>query len=596
MLKYSITTLLSLIVLMSFAQDIKYKLRMPKPQDHYYHVEMELTGFSKKELDVAMPIWAPGSYLAREFAKNVNLLRAFDADGNSLEVKKKDKNSWRIVKGNAKKVTINYEVYAFELSVRTSFLDLSHGFVSGSGVFMFVKGFQKNSGDLEIYPYSEFSVITTALKEKDEGVLADGFKCYKFDSYDHLVDCPIEIGNQELFTFEASGITHTVAMYGYGNYDISRLQKDMANIVESSTNVFGQNPNDHYTFIIHNVADPQGGLEHINSTVLSVSRWAYEGPKYIDFLKLVAHEYFHLWNVKRIRPIELGPFDYSNENYTSQLWVMEGFTSYYEKLILLRAGYYTEDAFLQKMFSSLNYIEGSTGARVQPVAHASFDAWIKAYRPNENSHNTTASYYSRGAVIAMMLDAKMIKKHNGQKGLDLFMRGLYTKYFEGKNRGFSEVEFKQELEDFLGENLDQFYDDYINGTKIPDYNAVFSELGLSVEYIGKSKPSVGITMIESNGKTKVSRIRSGSAAEDAGISVHDELIACNGIRINKQTLESYFKTVSNGEVINLLFSRDNLLYSTEIIVTEYEQPKFKYSVTKNDKNTKLYNYWLRTEN
>jgi predicted metalloprotease with PDZ domain len=384
-------------------------------------------------------------------------------------------------------------------------------------------------------------------------------------------------------------------MYGYGNYDVARLQKDMANIVESSTNVFGQNPNKEYTFIIHNVANPQGGLEHTNSTVLSVNRWAYDGEKYIDFLKLVAHEYFHLWNVKRIRPFELGPFDYSNENYTSQLWVMEGFTSYYEKLILLRAGYYTKDTFLKKMFSSLNYIEGSTGARVQPVAHASFDAWIKAYRPNENSQNTTASYYSRGAVIAMMLDAKMIKKYNGKKGLDAFMQGLYAKYFKGKNRGFTEAEFKQELERFLGENLDQFYDDYINGTKIPDYNAVFSKIGLSVDYVGKPIPSVGITMVEKDGKTKVSRIRSGSAAEDAGISVHDELIGCNGIRIDKQTLESYFKSVSKGEVISLLFSRDNLLYSTEISVTEYEQPKFKYSIKTDKNNIKLFNYWLRKE-
>ena len=311
---------------------------MPKPQDHYYHVEMELTDFNSSELDLVMPIWAPGSYLAREFAKNVNLVRAFDQAGNQLDVAKLDKNSWRIFKANARKIRIVYEVYAFELSVRTSFLDLSHGFVSGSGVFMFVRGFEKNPGEVAVYPYSEFGVITTALKEKDEGIVRDGFKTYKYENYDHLVDCPIEIGNQEVFTFNASGLEHTVSMYGYGNYDVARLQKDMANIVESSTNVFGQNPNKEYTFIIHNVANPQGGLEHTNSTVLSVNRWAYDGEKYIDFLKLVAHEYFHLWNVKRIRPIELGPFDYSNENYTSQLWVMEGFTSYYEKLILLRAG------------------------------------------------------------------------------------------------------------------------------------------------------------------------------------------------------------------------------------------------------------------
>ena len=175
------------------------------------------------------------------------------------------------------------------------------------------------------------------------------------------------------------------------------------------------------------------------------------------------------------------------------------------------------------------------------------------------------------------------------------MQSLYAKYVKGQNRGFTEDEFKQELERFLGANLDQFYDDYINGTKIPDYNAVFSKIGLAVDYVGKPLPSVGITMVEKDGKTKVSRIRSGSAAEDAGISVHDELIGCNGIRIDKQTLESYFKSVSKGEVINLLFSRDNLLYSAEISVTEYEQPKFKYSIKTDKNNIKLFNYWLRKE-
>ncbi len=593
MFKYLISILLSLFFAISFAQDVNYSLRMPKPQNHYYHVEMELSDIKSKEVNVKMPIWAPGSYLAREFAKHVNLVKAYDENGKDLIVKKTDKNTWKVTRENASKITINYEVYAFELSVRTSFLDLTHGFVSGSGVFMYVEGCKAKSGTVEVFPHESFSKITTALEPVAESIASDGSVKYTFEDYDQLLDCPIEIGNQKEFSFQAAGITHHVAMYNFGNYNIPKLKEDMAKVVKGATSVFGENPNKEYTFIIHNVVNAQGGLEHRNSTVLSVNRWTYDGPKYKNFLKLVAHEYFHLWNVKRIRPVELGPFNYDSENYTSLLWVMEGFTSYYEKMILLKEGIYSKEEFLDKMFSSLNYVEGSVGSRVQPVSHASFDAWIKAYRPNENSSNTTMSYYSRGSVIAMMLDSKIIQKYKGKKSLDDFMQLIYNKYYLKKGRGFSETEFKTELSSFIGENMDDFYAKYIDGTEIPDYNAQFSPIGLNVAYVGESKPSVGLSLSQSGGKTIVKGIRSNSAAEDAGLSVNDEVIGFNGLRADKSSLDSYFDNVITGEKINVLFSRDNELYSVDIIVTEYEKPKFKYEISEAQSTKKLFEYWLR---
>ena len=593
MFKYLISVILLSFFTFSFAQDVKYKLQMPKPQNHYFNVEMQLNDFSEKEINVKMPIWAPGSYLAREFAKNVNLVKAFSDSGKELPIKKINKNTWRIQKGKAKNVTVKYEVYAFELTVRTSFLDLTHGFVSGSGVFMYVENHKDEKGTVEVVPFSGFKKITTALKKSNEGVAADGSSVYDFEDYDQLVDCPIEIGNQKEFTFEAAGVKHNVAMYNEGNYSEEKLKVDMAKIVEAATTVFGVNPNKEYTFIIHNVVQSQGGLEHRNSTVLSVNRWTYEGPKYKGFLKLVAHEYFHLWNVKRFRPVELGPFNYDEENYTSLLWVMEGFTTYYEKITLLRAGFYSKEEFLDKMFSSLNYVEGSVGARVQPVSHASFDAWIKAYRSNENSGNTTMSYYSRGSVIAMMLDAKIIEKSNGQKKLDDFVRKVYNKYYIKLGRGFSESEFKQELIDYIGKEMNEFYDKYIDGTEIPDYNAVFSPIGLNVEYIGEAKPSIGLSSSESNGKIIVRRIRANSPAEEAGISVNDEIIGCNGYRVNKKALDTFFKNSKENEVFEILFSRENQMYSAEIVVKKYEAPKFKYTISSDKKTQDKFNFWLK---
>lgn len=578
-----------------FAQTARYELRMENPANHYFQVDFFLKDYKTDEIEVKMPVWAPGSYLVREFPKNLNLVRAFDENGKELAVVKKTKNAWVVRKGKAKEVKVSYEVYAFELTVRTSFLDMTHGFVSGTGVFMYTEETRNKPGKLRIVPHASFSIITTALPLAGEAIVGDGrAKEYTFSDYDYLADCPIEIGNHEEFTFTAAGIPHTVAIYGWGNYDIPTLKRDMTKIVEASTDIFGQNPNKDYTFIIHNVTDGQGGLEHINSTTLSVNRYTYQEDDYLGFLSLVAHEYFHLWNVKRIRPFELGPFNYDQEVYTSLLWVMEGFTSYYDELILLRAGLYDKNQYINTLLGSINYVEGTPGARIQPVAHASFDAWIKSYRPNENSSNTTISYYSKGGVIAALLDAMIIRKFDGKKCLDHFLRELYAKYFEKLQRGFTEQEFQKEVAAFLGENVDQFFNDYIYGTKIPDYNAIFGQVGLNVEYVGVSVPSFGATLAQSGKTVTIKTVRSGSAAENAGLSPNDEIIGCNGLRVNKDDFENLVNSLDSGESLDLLISRDDVLLEIRLTISDYERPKFRFSAGSGTKEVELRDYWLRT--
>jgi predicted metalloprotease with PDZ domain len=566
---------------------------MPKPQNHYFHVEMQLSGFKEKELMVKMPVWAPGSYLVREFAKNVDLVKAFDENGKNLKVVKRSKNTWAIERGTANAIKVVYDVYSFELSVRTSFLDLTHGFISGSGVFMYLDGHKEKSGELTVQPYKDFKKVTTSLPQASESVAGDGAFKFTFNDYDQLVDCPIEIGNQEVFHFMAAGVDHSVAIYGEGNYDINALKKDMAHIVETATSVIGENPNKNYTFIIHNVVDGQGGLEHSNSCTLSVNRWTYQGGEYAGFLSLVAHEYFHLWNVKRIRPIELGPFNYDEENYTSLLWVMEGFTSYYDELLLVRAGYTSESEYLQKIQSTINYVEGSVGARVQPVAHASFDAWIKAYRPTENSSNTTMTYYSRGQMLAAILDVMIISKYKGQKCLDHFLQQLYTKFYKGLKRGFSEQEFQDELEAFLGEDMDAFFQKYVFGTEIAPLQETFKKVGLQVDETGVARPSFGASLRQDGGKVIVRGVRAGSAAEQSGLSVNDEIIGCNGFRIDQAALEQFAGGLSSGEQFSLLISRDEVLMNLSVTITDYFKPQFTFKKTTDSQGEKLRNYWLR---
>jgi predicted metalloprotease with PDZ domain len=591
--KFIISAFSILLSYVSLGQSINYRLKMEKPQNHYFQVEMELTDFKENEVTVKMPVWAPGSYLVREFSKNVDLVKAKDEKGQVLAVNKKTKNAWVISKGAAKKVVVSYEVYAFELSVRTSFLDLTHGFVSGSGVFMYVDGHQELAGQLTVVPFKDFAKVSTALPKSAESVAADGVQSFVFKNYDQLVDCPIEIGNQEVFTFKAAGVLHTVAIYGAGNYNVDRLKADMAKIVETATGVVGENPNKEYTFIIHNVVDGQGGLEHCNSCTLSVNRWTYSDTEYLGFLSLVAHEYFHLWNVKRIRPIELGPFNYDEENYTSLLWVMEGFTTYYDELLLVRAGYTDDTDYLQKLQGTVNYVEGSVGARVQPVAHASFDAWIKAYRPNENSSNTTMTYYSRGQMLAALIDVMIVSKYDGKKCLDHFLQQLYNKYYKKLNRGFSEQEFKTELEELLGENLDGFFAKYVNGTDIAPLSETFAKVGVQVTEIGLPRASFGAGLRQDGGKTIVRSIRAGSAAELAGLSVNDELIGCNGYRVDQTDFEQFVNGVENGAQFKILVSRDDILYELSVKMTMYDRPQYQFKVVEDDAKAKLRKYWLR---
>ena len=579
---------LMFIPLSSFGMSISYELRMPKPQNHYFEVQMNISEVNEKQIEVKLPVWTPGSYLVREFSKNINLVKAFTKDGKPLKVSKKSKNAWIIETENSKDVQVKYEVYSFEVSVRTPFLDLSHGFVSGSGVFMYVEKAMNQAGSVTIFPHESFKRISTSLSRDNSKGSGQRFL---FEDYDQLVDCPIEIGNQEIFEFTAAGVLHTVAMYGEFNGNVDQIKRDMAKIVEAETAVIGKNPNKNYTFIVHNVVDGQGGLEHKSSCVLSVNRWTYAGNQYVDFLNLVAHEYFHLWNVKRIRPIELGPFNYDQENYTSLLWVMEGFTSYYDELILRRTGFYTEEQFLAKLQSSINYVEGTPGSRVQPVAHASFDAWVKAYRPNENSSNTTMTYYSRGSVLASLIDAMIVADSDGKKCLDHFMQHLYVTYYEGLKRGFSEAEFKAELSKFVGKNMDDFFAKYVDGTEVIPYKEFYAPVGLNVQDISSNNPSFGASVREEGGKVMVKSVRFGSSAEEAGISVGDEIIGCNAYRVDQGMFEGMMSGMDNLENCELLIARDEKLFSVQVTIQPYKKQQF--SLTKSTSNEKRLHYWLR---
>ncbi|GGC68771.1 peptidase M61 [Pedobacter quisquiliarum] len=575
---FGVVILLSLGLTAKSQVKIGFEVSFTEPQAHYAEVEMNISGINKDYVDVKMPVWAPGSYLVREFSKNVEGFKA-SAAGKPVKFEKVRKNIWRIYGAKANQLKINYRVYAFEVSVRTSFVDASHAFLSSTGIFMYPEGHLKSPSTVKVVPYQGWSKVSTGL----EPVAGQQFT-YTAKDFDILFDSPIEVGNQDVFEFMASGVKHEVAMYGGGNYDKERLKVDMAKIVEQGTAIYGENPNKHYTFIVHNYERGGGGLEHLNSTVLGASRNQYNNERgYNGFLDLVAHEYYHLWNVKRLRPVALGPFDYDNEVYTTNLWIAEGFTAYYENKLTLRAGFNDQNAFVNKLAGAVAAVENTPGAKVQSAAMASYDAWIKQYRPDENSSNNSISYYSKGEVIGLLMDLAIANATKGAKSLDDVMKAMYL---QGKTqgRGYTDAEFKAMVEKVSGISFTSFWDKYVTGTEPVDYKTYFAYAGVTVkdDNEGKSTPYLGVASRKTEGRMFITAVSRNSAAWTSGLNVNDELLSINGVPI-EAAIERMPELTSKkvGDVVNIKVGRDGKV--VDFAVTLKANPSIRL-VAKIDEN------------
>jgi len=551
---------------------IYFEISFTEPQAHYIDVSMTVTGISQGQLELIMPVWTPGSYLIREFSKNVEAFKVI-SNGKPLHFEKLRKNSWLINTKNITAITVAYRVYAFEVSVRTSFVDSSHAFLSPAGIFLYPEGMLDLSSKIQIIPYSNWKTVSTGLETIDNKAY-----CFYAPNFDTLYDSPFEVGNQHVFSFTAACVLHEVAMYGGGMYHEETLTADFTRIIEEETIIFGENPNKRYVFIIHNFNQGGGGLEHGNSTVLGVSRAAYVTEKtYQDFLGLVSHEYFHLWNVKRLRPEALGSLDYQQENYTTSLWIAEGFTAYYDNLILCRAGLISAEAYLKLLAADIINIENLPGRKIQTVTEASFDTWIKFYRPNENSPNSTVSYYVKGSLIALCIDLLIIHETNAARSLDDVMKSMYNRFYKTENRGYTEAEFKMILEDVAGTSLNHIYEHYINGLEELDYNHYLGYAGLRLRICPpeiKPLPTTGFTAVLNANKLLVTQVERDTAAWIEGINVNDELLAINGNRI--VDLEKSLQFQLPGDIIDLTLVRDGRLL--QIPLTLQNQHKIKYQI------------------
>ena len=541
---------------------VYFKLSFPEPQTHYVEVLMHINNITNKQfIDIKMPVWAPGSYLIREYSKNVERLSAHTVDKRPIEVDKLNKNTWRIY-NNYEAVHIHYGIYAFETSVRTSFIDNSRAFLSPVGIFMHIEDHIHLPTTVEVELPIHWNKISTGLAlHGDENI-------FFAENFDVLYDSPFEIGNQDTWSFDVDGILHECAMVGDADYDKDQLSRDITKIVQEENRIWGSNPNKYYLIVTHNYQHAYGGLENLNSTILATSRFAYkQASSYKNYLSLVAHEYFHLWNVKRLRPKALGPFNYNEENYTTGLWIMEGITSYYDNMIVQRCGFYNEQEYLHQLANDFNTVYNRPGYELQSAARSSFDTWIKHYRPDENSQNVSISYYNKGAMHAVALDLKIIAETDGKYKLDDVLRKAYEQFYLIENRGFEEHEFQQLAEDLTGVTLKEIFE-AAHTTEELDYNSYFNRVGYELidTLANQVSPSIGVKTAYQEGKTIVKNIDRDSGAWIGGLNVNDEIIAVNSHRLeeNGKVLDYFLMHTLIGDNLSLLISRDGLIHTLEI--------------------------------
>lgn len=544
----------------TFISQFTYRLSIPEPENHLLHVELTIADWRNEFIDLKLPVWTPGSYLVREYAKHLQDFAATDAAGENIAWQKISKNHWRVNCGNNPQIKIHYRIFCNELTVRTNHIDRTHAFFTGAAVFMYVPEYQRQSYQVEIANLKENWKIATALPE----IATNTFYAKDFDA---LVDSPFEIGLHDRYQFTVHDKPHSFVVWGEHNADMQRIVKDTAAIVAVEAEMFGGLPYEHYDFILH-ASNGFGGLEHKDCTVLLYNRLGFrKEDSYLQFMNLVAHEFFHTWNVKRIRPKAFETFDYDNENYTSSLWFSEGTTSYYDQIFPLRAKLYDPKHYLKLVSKAITRLQTTFGRNVQSLHDSSFDTWIKLYRPDPNTHNNQISYYLKGELVSMLLDLLIRHKTNNLRSLDRVMQIMWERFGKAEI-GFNEAELHEVIETVAGVNLSAFWNDYLYGTKELDYNYYLEPFGLELRTARQDSPFIGMTLKSKNGVAEVEKVEFGSPAQKAGISTGDILLAIAGIRVTTETFSDRLRDFAAGDAIAVTIFQHDLLRNVEVILEE----------------------------
>ncbi|WP_127717368.1 M61 family metallopeptidase [Halobacteriovorax sp. HLS] len=546
---------------------LKYKIKITQPETHYLSVIIsgERTA-NDEQLSFFIPSWSPGSYLMREYGRNIRNFKALNSTGEYYQFEQVDKGVYLVdfknsdLKGESSKFEISYDVYCHELTVRTSHVDINHAFIHGPSVLMGILNKQILEPELEVQFPALWSKLSTGLKDistKREVFL------YGAKDYDELIDSPIEIGCQETDGFRVNGVDHELCWYGPVMKHSHNLKADIKTIVETVLKTTKDIPYEKYTFMTHFSPGLFGGLEHSNSTVLQYGSFAMTSRKdYIGWLELVAHEYFHTWNVKRIRPVELGPFDYLNEAKTKMHWLTEGLTSFMDQLFVFRAGLTTLSEYLESMVVNLNRYYATPGRRFHSLEDSSFNAWIKLYRPDENSANSSISYYLKGGLVFFALNVMLVKNNSG---IDALFDLLWQRYKSNPDLGVSADEVYAMVEKLGGAQVSDKFKHMIESCEEIDFEAILKEMGIEVEYEQSDKVNLGLTPLYQGDNITIQSVVLDGVAYKCGLNAGDELIAIDGMRLNKTNFPKSENFLEVNKTYTFLVARVGVLNEVSVL-------------------------------
>lgn len=552
-----------------------YTFRIPQPATRRLEAELSVETRGESSLDVRLPVWTPGSYLVREHQRHVDGLNARAEDGRHLPVEKIDKQTWRVAVQGARVVRVQYRLHCFELTVRTNHVDGTHAFLNPSASAVFVVGREQEACSVRLQLPPSWRAWVALPLEDDT---------YRAQDYDELADSPFELGTEgshEAHVFTAQGVQHELVVWGRGDFDARRVVPDIVRIIDAQAALFGGLPyRDRYLFILHLNDKGRGGLEHRRSCALLVPRFSFvQKSAYEDFLLLAAHEFFHLWNVKRLRPAAFTPYDWTRENHTRLLWAMEGLTSTYEVMALRRAGLVSPQRFLEIWAERITQLLRTPGRLRMSLAQASFDAWIKHYRPDESTPNTSVSYYLKGSIVGFLLDLELRRRSGGARSLDDLVRLLFEKH--GSAPGLPEDGVERAAVELLGgeSGLKEWFQRAVHSTQELQIDEALAGVGLrAVLHAAKSaddkggaeedpdeapEPSgatrgwLGATLRERPHGLEVASVADGSPAQQLGLCGGDEIVACDGFRAE---LKSRLSRAQAGQTVRLsMFRMDELV-------------------------------------
>ena len=586
---------------------IQYQISALDPNKHLFDVKIHIDQPNPTKQILSLPNWIPGSYLIRDFAKHLTALSVTDSNGKALEITAIEKSSWQILNCQTS-IVVSYQVYAWDLSVRGAHFDQSHAFFNGTSVFMKVHGYENEvcSVLLEASQFSDQQNWKVATTLPISYVNEQGFGQYQAKNYMDLIEYPVEMGLFMLLEFEACGIPHRVALTGKferDKLDKDRLIKDLTAICEIELNLFASPyPFEEYLFQVMITGDGYGGLEHTNSTALLCSRdnlpylnTEHPSDKYLQFLELCSHEYFHSWNVKRIKPEVYLTAELSEPVYTNQLWWFEGITSYYDGLFLNSAELVNSDDYLNRLSKEMTRVYRMPGRFQQSVAESSFLTWTKFYQQDENAPNSIISYYTKGSLIALGMDLTIRAASNNKKSLDDVLLHLWKNYGQA-NIGLAEFEIEKICTEVGGVDFKDFFNKHLYGTEDIPFSDLFKPFGIEFklraatsnndlggEKNGKTVLSIGANLTASqNNSVKVNQIWHNQPASLAGIASGDEIIALNGYKITQpKQLESLLKLHDINDKISCHYFRRDELMTTTLILTEPPKDRVELIKTKN---------------